>query len=175
MFLPVIPLPPVTDTLLRSRFLYSPSCGLSLAIGLSTGTLVSYYADHKIMKGIITVSLLLILSSSIYCLQRQNRLWIESSNIAGKVNSVLVSNTDRLGSGGTVVLVNFVWDYKGIPCTPIITPEYFDYLYGFKNVKVIQTVKTDEEIQAWWARLRNSNDHVAGFVWDKDLQSIRPL
>jgi len=176
MFLPVIPLLPVMRTLIRARFMYSPSVGLSILFGLGAGMLFSLN-NRKAIKIMGLVSLLLVLASSTYLLNRQNLIWAESSKVSEKVNAIIVSNTEQLGDNGTIVLVNVPIEegYKGIECMPIMTPEYFRLLFGFENVKIIFTTKESDDISEWWTTLKENKSDVVGFVCDGDIESLQPL
>lgn len=173
MLLPVITLPPVTDELVRSRFFYTPAAGLGLWVGMSVDL---GWRSGKLWRFVSVATLITLLIVSGFALRRQNQAWLESGEIATRIDAVMAAHTAHLSDGADIIVVNYPFGYKGVPCAPVWYGVYLEFLYGYKGVKTHRVFEDPSEIPAWWDSLREHwRRPAAGFVWDESTESIRVL
>jgi hypothetical protein len=173
MMLPVVPLAPIFDSLIRARYLYTPAIGLALWLGVSMGMLWRGGIIRRAMAIVLLAGMVTVSGYSIY---RYNKVWQRSSEISEEINEVMAENTRFLESGGTVFQVNFPRHYKGTPCAPYRYGSYLEFLYGYKNVRTLHLEKLPRDIPFWWGALRRTwRTPAAAFLWDNPSKSVIAL
>jgi hypothetical protein len=173
MFLPIATLRPVTDSLVRSRYLYAASVGLALWAGMSLGL---FWRSGAFLRTVAVIIMLGLIAVSIFTIRRHNELWIESGRIAGQIHATMAAHTSDLTDGSSLFLVNFPWAYRDTPCAPAMYGNYIDFRYGIKGVGVYAVYKPPDELDNWWEELRSRwRIRSDGFFWDESTGGVRVL
>jgi len=173
MFLPIATLRPVTDSLVRSRYLYAASAGLALWAGMSLGLL---WRSGVLLPTIGVIVLAGMIAMSVFTIRRHNELWIESGRIARQIHATMAAHSSDLTDGSSVFMVNFPWAYRDTPCAPAMYGNYIDFRYGTKGVGVYAVYKRPDELDEWWEELRSRwRIRSDGFFWDESTDSVRVL
>jgi hypothetical protein len=170
---PCLVMVPVLDSLDGSRFLYFPSIGLGIILGVAVDQ------AKKPWRYAMFAPLIFILIFNVVVLQHNIKNWIDVGEKASYYDGIVANEfcyrDQNQDENLTLIIVNVPMINKGVHMAPTPFKPYINFLTRVNIRDVMYVNKGMDELQGWYENLKNSRQRYLVFVLDRDSGEFYPL